>query len=308
MYGLRDWRPEGRARSVRYYDADGVAHEQRAKHVVVSATSIESARLLLNSRSARFPNGLANGSGLVGKNLTFSTLAKVYGIFERARLEPTLQPHAHVHFLQRSVRDRYFLEEERGRYDKGGTLNFILPHRNPIHTAERIASRTSPPAWGAALQDALEHHYREEREIEAEVFGEFLPTPETHVSVDEGVRDKWGLPVASIRLRHHALDLQSSRAVAETGARILEAAGARDVRIDTVGGTTFVLQHGTCRFGTDPSQSVLDPNCRAHEVDNLHVVDGSFLPTSGGVPTTLTILANAFRVGAHLADRLRSEA
>ena len=299
--------PDGRARSVRYYDASGAAREQRAKVVVVSATAIESARLLLNSRSGRHPNGLANGSGLVGKNLTFSTLAKVYGAFETSALERGLRPHHQVHFLQRSVQDRYHLAEKAGGYDKGGTLNFILPHRNPIYTAERVANRARPPLWGRRLQEALERHYEDVRELEAEVFGDFLPTPNTHVSVDDSVRDKWDLPVAKIALDHHPLDVEHSRAVARTGAEVFEAAGAADVRVETVGGTTFVLQHGTCRFGADPAESVLDPFCRAHEVDNLYVVDGSFMPTAGGVPTTLTILANGLRVGAHLAARLRGE-
>jgi choline dehydrogenase-like flavoprotein len=67
--------------------------------------------------------------------------------------------------------------------------------------------------------------------------------------------------------------------------------------------TTFHLQHGTCRFGVDPSRSVLDPSCQAHEVKNLYVTDGSFMPTSGGAPATPTILANSFRVGRIIADR-----
>ena len=65
-----------------------------------------------------------------------------------------------------------------------------------------------------------------------------------------------------------------------------------------------MLQHGTCRMGTDPSRSVLDPSCRTHEVPNLYVVDGSFMPSSGGVPTTLTIMANSLRVAHTLRDRL----
>ena len=72
--------------------------------------------------------------------------------------------------------------------------------------------------------------------------------------------------------------------------------------------TTYHLQQGTCRFGTDPARSVLDPTCQAHEVRNLYVTDGSFMPTSGGVPSTATIMANSLRVGALIRDRfLRRE-
>ena len=71
-------------------------------------------------------------------------------------------------------------------------------------------------------------------------------------------------------------------------------------------GETTILQGGTCRFGTDPATSVLDKDCRAHAVPNLYVVDGSFMPTSGGVPITLTIVANAFRVADALVQRMKS--
>ena len=85
---------------------------------------------------------------------------------------------------------------------------------------------------------------------------------------------------------------------------VLQAMGADSIRVDVPLGTLRVLQRGTCRFGKDPSRSVLDPSCRAHDVPNLYVVDGSFMPTGGGVPTTLTIQANALRVADILAGRL----
>ena len=73
-----------------------------------------------------------------------------------------------------------------------------------------------------------------------------------------------------------------------------------------VAGETTILQHGTCRFGKDPATSVLDTDCRAHEVPNLYVVDGSFMPTSGGVPITLTIAANSFRVADRLVQKVKA--
>jgi choline dehydrogenase-like flavoprotein len=299
---------DGRVRAVRDYDAAGAVVEQRARFVCISATAIESARLLLNSTSSRFPRGLANGSGLVGKNLTFSTLAEGSGEFEVARLPPELQPHHEVHFLQRSLRDFYFIPERRGGYDKGGTMNFVLPHRNPIATAERVSRRGRPRLWGAELNRAVRRYYDEVREIEFEVFGEFLPSPGTYVSVDGAVKDRWQIPSATIHVRNHPADVENSRWLLDKGLEVLRAAGASATIVGSAGATTFVLQHGTCRFGTDPTTSVLDRFCRSHEVANLYVVDGSFMPTSGGVPSTLTIMANAFRVADHLVQRLRSGA
>jgi choline dehydrogenase-like flavoprotein len=294
---------DGRAEAVRYFDAAGDVREQRARVVCISATAIESARLLLNSKSSRFPNGLANGSGLVGRNLTFSTLARGYGEFEVARLPAELRPHHPVHFLQRSIQDFYFIPERRGGYDKGGTLNFLLPHRNPIATAERLSRRGRPPLWGAELNRAVLRYYEEVRELECEVFGEFLPNPGTYVSVDGEIKDRWQIPSATIHLRNHPADVANSRMLLDKVLEVFRGADASNTVADTAGETTFVLQHGTCRFGRDPATSVLDPFCRSHEVDNLYVVDGSFMPTSGGVPSTLTIMANAFRVADHLAQR-----
>ena len=100
--------------------------------------------------------------------------------------------------------------------------------------------------------------------------------------------------------------MRNSRLLLDNGLEVLRAAGASNTIAESVGETTFILQQGTCRFGTDPATSVLNPFCQSHEVSNLFVVDGSFMPTSGGVPSTLTIMANAFRVADHLVHRLRA--
>jgi choline dehydrogenase-like flavoprotein len=94
------------------------------------------------------------------------------------------------------------------------------------------------------------------------------------------------------------------RYLAERGARVLEALGARDVRIGVSDAPPPNLVAGGCRFGRDPRGSVLDPDCRVHDIDNLYVADGSFMPTGGSVPYTWTIYANALRVGDRIAARL----
>jgi choline dehydrogenase-like flavoprotein len=297
---------QGKANAVHYFDDKGVRHEQKARLVVVSATSIESARLLLASKSKAFPDGLANRSGLVGRNLSFSTLAKVYGDFERAKLPDDLRDDSPIHFLQRALQDYYFLKERKGEYDKGGTVVFQLAHRNAIFTAERVARRSSPMLWGDELKREIHRAYKERVTLEAEVFGEFLPNDRTFVALSKQTKDKWGLPVAEIRVAAHQDDVKSSRMLAHKALEVLKTAGASKTGEEAVAGTTYVLQHGTARFGTNAKKSVLDVNCRTHDVSNLFVVDGSFMPSSGGVPSTLTIMANAFRVGMHLAARMKS--
>jgi choline dehydrogenase-like flavoprotein len=287
---------QGKASGVRYFDESGAVQEQKARLVCVSATSVESARLLLASKSSRFPDGLLNDHGLVGKNLTFSTLGKVWGEFDRAAIPAEFKSESTIQFLQRSIQDDYILDERKGGYDKGGTLNFLIPHKNPIFTADHVAHRHKPPLWGAALQKALHRHFHEIQELECEVFGEFLPTAGTFVSLDASMKDPHDLPVAHIHVEGHAEDRVNCERLVARARAVFDAAGAAKTGTDVVGGTTFVLQHGTCRFGKDPKTSVLDPFCRAHAVPNLYVVDGSFMPSSGGVPTTMTIMANAFRV------------
>jgi choline dehydrogenase-like flavoprotein len=292
---------DGRARAVRYLDEAGNPHEQKARVVVLSASAIESARLLLHSGSAR--GGIANANGLVGKHLTFSTLGKGWGAFDRSKLPDAMKATHPVHFVNRSVQDGYKLAARKGEYDKGGTLNFLLPHRNPIYSAERLSLRDRPRVWGDALMESVRRYYQDVHELEFEVFGEYLPNDDTFVALSKNQNDKWGMPVAEVHIGVHDEDKKNSKLLVDQGIAILEAAGASEVGVDTVGGVTFVLQHGTCRMGTDPATSVLDPTCKSHEIDNLYVVDGSCFPSSGGVPTTLTILANSFRVGSLLAER-----
>jgi choline dehydrogenase-like flavoprotein len=294
---------KGRATGVRYFNDKGQIEEQKARLVCVSATAIESARLLLNSRSKDFPNGLGNNGGLVGKHLHFSTLGKGWGEFDRGALTPEMQQDG-VHFLQRSLQDFYFVKDQPG-YNKGGTLCFVLPPRGPIFATERLVKRGGG-LWGDALKASMHRYFHEVRELEFECFGEYLPHAQSFVSIDPSVQDKWGIPVSSVTCLHLEQDVKMSQFLVDRGLEVLKAAGAQKTGIETVGGTTYILQHGTCRFGDDPKQSVLNRWCQSHEVKNLFVVDGSFMPTSGAVATTMTIMANAFRVGDYLVKQRKS--
>ncbi|MBI2374615.1 MAG: GMC family oxidoreductase [Deltaproteobacteria bacterium] len=294
---------KGRAKGVRSIDRDANERVDLARVVVLSASSVESARLLLASKSSLFPDGLANGSGLVGRNLTFSSFASVFADFHvggKAKLSGLDNP---LPWIGRSVQD-FYEKSSKFSHRKGGTLRFDLIHPNPIFRAEHVAFAGADPLFGRELKAALAAHFHGMKTAECEVFAEFLPNPDTLVSLDPEVRDKFGLPVARIQVRQHPETVAATGALADKAAELFDAMQADSVRTETRSGITWVLQHGTCRFGRDPQTSVLDPNCRAHDVPNLFVVDGSFMPTSGGVPTTLTIQANALRVGEHLAGAL----
>jgi choline dehydrogenase-like flavoprotein len=299
---------QGRARGVVCQDAHGNRREVRARVVAVACSAIETARLLLLSRSGKFPQGLANSSGLVGKHLGFSTLSRVEADFARtgggravAGFDDPLP------WLGVSIQDYYRLPATAGSAGgaKGGTLRFDFMHPSVISRAERVARSEEPPLWGQALKDRLRRHFRECKTVETEIFGEFLPLEGTYVDLDPKITDRYGLPVARITLQHHPVDVAAIQFLTARARDVLQAMGADSLRVDIPLGTLRVLQRGTCRFGTDPSRSVLDPSCRAHDVPNLYVVDGSFMPTGGGVPTTLTIQANALRVGAIVVERMR---
>jgi choline dehydrogenase-like flavoprotein len=292
---------DGKVTGVRYLDRSGAMHEQPARVVVVSCSSIESARLLLLSKSSKFPQGLANSSGLVGKNLCFSTFAGVEADFQGGGLPGWENK---LPFLGRSIQDYYL--PSKAPSPKGGTLRFDMYPKPPIFRAAQVAGRGEKVIWGKALKDGLRRHFREERSMEAEVFGEYHPNAGSFVELDPEVKDKRGLPVARISARLIEDDVAMSKWLGDRAKDVFAAMGASEVRMPGWGRATFVLQHGTCRFGKDPSRSVLDPSCRAHDVPNLYVVDGSFMPSSGGVPTTLTIMANSLRVAAILRDRLAS--
>ena len=296
---------KGMAKSVLYLDEEGVEHEQPAKIVVVSATAVESARLLLNSKSSKFPNGLGNGNGLVGQNLVFSSFGQSRATFKISKQQaqhPWLGTEAP--FVNRSLQEFYVMPDSRFGFRKGGTLGFMWQHPNPIFAAVNMAKRGPDGIFGKALKDRL-REYRDSRILEFEIYGEFLPNPGTKVEVDSKVKDKFGLPVASITVKRHPMDFVMTKFLVERGEEVLSAMQPEKLeRIGTSGETT-ILQGGTCRFGNDPATSVLDKNCRMHGVTNLYVVDGSFMPTSGAVPFTLTIVANSFRVAHSLLSTLK---
>ncbi len=296
---------KGLAKSVVYLDRDGVEQEQPARFVVLAATAVESARLLLNSKSGRFPDGLANQNGLVGKNLVFSSFGQSKATF-RVQKQKAAMPwlEAPLPFVNRSMQDFYLLPDERFGFRKGGTLGFMWAHPNPIFAAVGLAKKGEPGVFGKALKDKL-REYRDSRILEFEIYGEFLSNPDTLVTVDANVKDRYGLPVAAVTIKRHPLDLTMTKFLVERGEEVLATLNPEHLdRVGTAGETT-ILQGGTCRFGKDPRDSVLDPDCRAHGVKNLYVTDGSFLPTSGGVPLTLTIVANSFRVASRLVARLK---
>lgn len=276
---------DGRAKGVIYTDEDGTELEQEADVVILCQGAIETARLLLLSASNHFPDGLANTSGLVGRNATFHEWVCAVGLFDNES-EP-LYPYTGP-FVSGGTFDFYETDESRG-YIGGGVvaasqvgqpINWILPGR---------------PAWGPALKDADRDFYNHAMTVS--FTAQDLPRHDNRVDLDPNVRDAWGLPASRVTFTPHPNDFAQINSQMVRNTEILDEAGAivtLPVRYEQCTGNTC-HQHGTARMGTDPTTSVVDPWCRSHDVENLYLLDGSWFPTSTGVNPTLTIMANAWR-------------
>jgi len=292
-----------------YYDRFGKSRQVKARLFVVAAQAIESSRLLLNSASKAFPNGLANNSGQVGKNLIFSaggsgegrleldvlTKAKKEGLFTRGA------------FVNRSLQDWYAYNDDGKRY-KGGTIDFLYEHANPTSRAlGQLYDDEGSMLRGKALQQRIRHAFTGSRVFTFEVFNDWIPTDKCYVSIDPDVKDKWGVPVGKIHLNSHKQDLITGEFLAKKAVKVLKKMGAVDISYNISDAPPPNLVAGGCRFGDDPRSSVLNRDCRAHEVSNLYVSDAGFMPTGGSVPYTWTIYANAFRVADIILKHMKND-
>jgi choline dehydrogenase-like flavoprotein len=212
-------------------------------------------------------------------------------------------------FVNRTIPDWYEIDGPAPRATrKGGAVDFLLTHPNPIAATMALATwdrvTEAPPIWGWALKEKMARHFREFMHLKFETFTDWMPLPDCRVVLDPDVRDKWGTPSARLRLADHPSHVEVPTLLCERAAGLLRRLGAEEVRWFADGSPSTNLQAGGCRFGKDPKASVLDPDCRAHDVDNLFVTDGSFLPTGGSVPYTFTIYANALRVSEKIVAQL----
>jgi choline dehydrogenase-like flavoprotein len=278
----------GRATGVRYFDREKRERFQKARAVVLSANGAETPRLLLNSASARFPQGLANSSGLVGKHLMFNQGADAHAVFEHE-----LNEYKSVQ-VTRVVHDFYDSDPRRGFYGGGGIDARI--GRQPIGWA--LTSGGNLPRWGAELTARLEAF---PRSMIAAGHSTSLPLETNSVSIDPGVKDAWGIPGICVTYKDHPDDLSMARFLQDRSVEIMQAAGAQKIwKTDVTERAGAVHLLGTCRMGNDPATSVIDKYHRTHDVPNLFLCDGSSFVTSGRGQPTLTIQALAFRAADHI--------
>ena len=288
--------PSGRVDGVIYFDKQRREHFQRARAVVVCANGAETPRLLLVSESSLFPQGLANSSGLVGKFFMVDLGSFAIGTFEHPVNEfKSVQ-------VTRVVQDFYESDPKRGFYGGGGIdFRFLF---YPIGFALHGLSPDTP-RWGADFKKALRNNFT--RTVTAFGSTTSLPVESNTITLDPEVKDAWGLPALRVTYKAHPDDFKTMDFFTEKSLDLLEAAGAKSkwgFPVVDIGATVHLM--GTCRMGDDPARSVVDKYHRAHDVQNLFIVDGSSFVTSGRNQPTCTIQALAYRAADHIARMAKS--
>ena len=284
--------PDGRATGVSYFDARKQLHLQRAKAVVLCANGSETPRLLLNSATSRFPQGLANSSGVVGRYLMFNTYSAVNAQFEHPLNEFKSVQNTRI------VLDFYESDPARGFYGGGGLDARFGKY--PL-TFALSGLPAGAPTWGEDYARALAQQYP--RSMAFGCHGTSLPVETNSITLDPELKDAWGLPAMRVTYADHPDDLKNARFLSQKAVTLAEAAGALKVWPDPVQSQTDAVHLlGTCRMGNDPRTSVVDRFNRSHDVKNLFICDGSSLVTSTRGQPTMTISALAFRAGDHIAQ------
>ncbi|OSP55775.1 GMC family oxidoreductase [Pseudoruegeria sp. SK021] len=281
----------GLASGVLYYGPDGQLHEQKAELVVLACNGIGTPRLLLNSKSQLFPDGLANRSDQVGRNLMFHPLTGVSGVFD-APLEGHKGP------MACSILSQEFYETDPGRGFVRGYGLHSGRSTTPMTYALGGYGIDRPIPWGAAHREIMDEVYPNLASLT--VVAEDLPEAHNRVTLDPTLTDSDGIPAPKVSYRLG----DNTRAMLAHGTdratELLLAAGARRVLAkgeDAVWWRAGWHQLGTCRMGPDPETSVVNGWGRCHDVKNLFIVDGSVFVTAGAVNPTSTIQALALYVG-----------
>jgi len=270
----------GRATGV-HYVRGGVSRFQRAAAVAVAGYSIETPRLLLNSASRRFRDGLCNDFDQVGRYLMVQGAPQTAGRFDgEVRMYKSPPP---------EVSSEQFYETDPAKpYKRGFSIQTVSPL--PITWAEHVAAQGH---WGAKLRQYMSDY------VHWSCLGalcEFLALPDNRVTLAEE-KDRYGLPVANFAYSQCDNDKQLMRAAQSVMEEIQRAAGADEViTIDR-----YAHLVGGARMAADERHGVVDRNCRSFAVPNLYITDGSVLPTQGSANPALTIMAVAARAAAHLA-------
>jgi len=280
----------GKVTGVLYADKDGNQHMQKARVVAVAGNSIESPRILLNSASSKYPDGLANSSGQVGKNYMRHMTGSVYALFDKP-----------VNFYRGTTMAGIITDEsghDPSRGFVGGyemeTLALGLPF---------MAAFLDPGGWGREFTTALDAY---DNMAGMWLVGEDMPQESNAITLNGDVKDAHGLPVANVHFDDHPNDIAMRDHAYQQGAAVYDAVGATRTFPTPPYPSTHNL--GTNRMSAKASEGVVNGWGQTHDIKNLFVSDGSQFTTGAAENPTLTIVALAIRQADYIAKEMGSGA
>jgi choline dehydrogenase-like flavoprotein len=292
----------GLADGVHYFDRKtGEAHQVKARVVVMAASCVDSTRILLNSKSSRYPNGIANSSDVIGRYLCEQVRFHIFGFApelmgKKAQNDDGIGGE-HIYMPrwrgQGGGRGRKFLRGYGSQFWNTG--------------AQANASYAKQlPGFGKGFKENVKRHYP--ALIAMHPYGEVLPYADNRITLHPTKKDKFGIPVPVIDYKIKENERAMIEDMYDTALEIMTAAKAEILPyergwVDRLG--SAIHEHGTCRMGADPKRSALNQYNQAHEVKNLFVVDGSSFTTAGEKNPTLTILALSMRATDYLAEEMK---
>ncbi len=277
---------DGKVNGVLYAGKDGKQHMQKARAVCVAGNSIESPRLLLNSASSKFPDGLANSSGQVGKNYMRHMTGSVYAVFDKP-----------VHMYRGTTMAGIITDESRFDTSRGfvggyelETLSLGVPF---------MAAFLNPGAWGREFSGAMDMY---DHMAGMWIVGEDMPQEKNMISLHATGKDQHGLPVPNVHFDDHENDVAMRNHAFQQGAAVYDAVGATRTFPTPPYPSTHNL--GTNRMSEKAQDGVVNKWGQAHDVPNLFVSDGSVFTTGAAENPTLTIVALALRQAARIASEM----
>ena len=280
----------GKVTGVLYADKDGKQQVQKARLVCVAGNTIESPRLLLNSASAKFPDGLANSSGQVGRNYMRHMTGSVYAAFDKP-----------VHMFRGTTMAGVIQDEagnDPGRGFVGGyemeTLSLGLPF---------MAAFLDPGAWGRGFTRKMETY---PNMAGMWLVGEDMPQESNRVTLHASEKDAHGLPIPNVHFDDHPNDIAMRSHAFRQGTAVYQAAGANEVFETPPYPSTHNL--GTNRMSESPRDGVVNKWGQTHDIKNLFVSDGSQFTTGAAENPTLTIVTLAIRQADYIAEQMGQKA
>ena len=304
---------QGRANGVNYIDTvTGADRNVSARVVVLAASALESARLLLNSKSSKFPNGLANSSGQVGKDLTDTTGTDVAGFIPklvgRTIYNEDGAGGGHVYMP-------WWLDNKKLDFPRGYHIEVWGGLDQPgAGFMGGIQQYPSGGGWGAKLKNDYRRYYGTTVGFSGR--GEMIPNAGTYCEIDPSLKDKYGIPGLNFHWKFTDYEYTQVRHMQQTFRGLVEAMGGevfdpmptKQEGYGIADGGTIIHELGGTKMGANPSTSVLNAHCQAHDVPNLFVADGGPFVSQADKNPTWTIMALSWRTADYIAAQRRSGA